>query len=364
MLSGKLKTGDRLLPERDPHESIYEMVEWYRRQRMIERGVLDEEEETFRQVSLDGYLGFLGRERLPFDARPQVAVVVAQGEIIDGEQPPGTVGGRSTTELLRDARTDENVKAVVLRVDSPGGGVFPSEQIRREVARIKETGKPVVVSMANVAASGGYWISMNADAIYANESTITGSIGIFGLFFTVPDTLAKIGVRTDGVGTTTLAGAIDPRMPLRPMVADIVQAIIDDGYEEFVGKVADARGQSVEQIDAVARGRVWSGAQAKERGLVDAFGGVQAAIADAAKRAGLEEDKYGVHYLERQLSPFEQFLVSTSDNALAAAAIDRLGLAAVVLGRDGVATLARDLALLRSPNGRPFRAAAFCFCEL
>jgi len=334
------------------------------RQLMIERGVLDEDEETFRQVSLEGYLGFLGRERLPFDARPQVAVVVAQGEIVDGEQPPGTVGGRSTSQLLRDAREDENVEAVVLRVDSPGGGVFPSEQIRREVARIKDAGKPVVVSMGNVAASGGYWISMNADAIYANESTITGSIGIFGLFFTVPDTLAKIGVRTDGVGTTRLAGAIDPRLPLRPMVADIVQAIIDDGYEEFVGKVADARGQSVDQIDAVARGRVWSGAQAKERGLVDAFGGVQAAIDDAARRAGLEEDKYGVRYMERELSPFEQLLVSTGDNALAAAAIDRLGVAALVLGEDGVATLARDLALLRAPSGRPFRAAAFCFCEL
>ena len=334
------------------------------RELMIERGVLDEDEETFRQVSLDGYLGHLAREKLPFDPRPQVAVVVAQGEITYGQQPPGTVGGDSTSELLREAREDEHVKAVVLRVDSPGGGVFPSEQIRREVARIQDAGKPVVVSMANVAASGGYWISMDADAIFANESTITGSIGIFGLFFTMPDTLAKIGVHTAGVGTTRLAGAIDPRMPLNPMVADAVQAIIDDGYEDFIGKVAAARGQSVEAIDQVARGRVWSGAQAKERGLVDAFGGLEAAVADAAKRASLGEDAYGVRYIERELSPFEQFLVSTSGNVLAARALDRLGVAALVLGEEGVATLARDLALLRAPGGRPFSAAAYCFCEL
>ena len=334
------------------------------RARMIERGVLDEDDHTFRQVSLDGYLGFLGRERLPFDTRPQVAVVVAQGEITEGQQPPGTIGGESTAALLRDAREDEDVKAVVLRVDSPGGGVFASEQIRREVERVKAAGKPVVVSMANVAASGGYWISMNADAIYANESTITGSIGIFGLFFTVPDTLAKLGIHTAGVGTTELAGALDPRLPLKPTIAGIVQAVIDDGYEEFIGKVAAARELAVSEVDAVARGRVWSGAQAKERGLVDAFGGLEEAIADAAKRANLAEDAFGVRYIERELSPFEQFLVSTGGNAMARAAIGQLGLPSLLLGDQALATLQRDLSLLQPPKGRPFRAVAFCFCEL
>ena len=329
---------------------------------MIERGVEDEEEHTFRQVSLDGYLGFLGRERLPFDPRPQVAVVVAQGEITDGRQPPGTVGGESTARLLRDAREDEDVKAVVLRVSSPGGGVFPSEQIRREVQRVQAAGKPVVVSMGDVAASGGYWISMNADAIYANESTITGSIGIFGLFFTIPDTLAKIGVHTAGVGTTSLAGAIDPRLPLDPRVGAVIQAVIDDGYREFIGKVAEAREQSVEAIDQVARGRVWSGAQAKGHGLVDVLGGLDAAISDAARRAELTDDQYGVRYIERELSPFERFLVDSSANAGASALLARLGVGALLLGDRGLAELERDLRLLTPPAGRPFRTAAYCFC--
>jgi len=145
---------------------------------MIERGVEDEESHSFRQVAMDDYLDFVDRERTAFDTRPKVAIVVAQGEIAAGDLPPGTVGGVSTSRLLRDAREDKDVKAVVLRVDSPGGGVFPSEQIRREVELTRAAGKPVVVSMGNVAASGGYWISMNADAIYARPTTITGSIGI------------------------------------------------------------------------------------------------------------------------------------------------------------------------------------------
>ena len=144
----------------------------------------------------------------------EVAVVVAEGEIIDGDQPPGTVGGESTAHLIRQAREDEHVKALLLRVNSPGGEVFASELIRREVELTKAAGKPVTVSMGDVAASGGYWISMDADEIWAEPTTITGSIGIFGLFMNIPNTLAKIGVHTDGVGTTPLAGALDPRRAL------------------------------------------------------------------------------------------------------------------------------------------------------
>ncbi|HEX5692988.1 MAG TPA: signal peptide peptidase SppA, partial [Arenimonas sp.] len=243
-------------------------------QLLIERGALDEENKTFRQIELRAYLQQLARQNLGLDTRPQVAVVVAQGEISYGEQPPGTVGGESTSALLRQAREDENVKAVLLRVDSPGGGVFPSEQIRREVELIKAAGKPVVVSMANVAASGGYWISMNADRIYADESTITGSIGIFGLWMTAPRVLDKLGVNTDGVGTTQLAGAFDPTRPMDPSVGVIIQSVINKGYADFIGKVADARESTPAQIDVHARGRVWSGAQAKERGLVDELGGL------------------------------------------------------------------------------------------
>ncbi|HRF84794.1 MAG TPA: signal peptide peptidase SppA, partial [Pseudoxanthomonas sp.] len=236
-------------------------------QLLTERGVADADaDHGFRSVSLDGYLAHLDGRRLPVDKRPQVAVVVAEGEISGGEQPAGRIGGVSTAALLRQARDDDQVEAVVLRVDSPGGEVFASEQIRREVEQLKAAGKPVVVSMGDLAASGGYWISMNADRIYADPSTITGSIGIFGMFPNFTRTLDKIGVHTDGVSTTRIAGAFDVTRPLDPQVGRVVQAVIEKGYRDFTGKVAQARGRSIEQVDAVAQGRVWSGEQAKARG--------------------------------------------------------------------------------------------------
>ena len=278
-------------------------------QLLADNGEADETAEGgFRQVALETYVQHLDGALSPADMRPQVAVVVAEGEIAGGELPPGQVGGESTSALLRSARDDDNVKAVVLRVNSPGGEVFASEQIRREVAALKAAGKPVVVSMGDVAASGGYWISMNADRIYADPSTITGSIGIFGLFPTANRALDKLGVHTDGVGTTKYAGAFDLTRALDPGVGTIVQSVIDKGYRDFTGKVAQARGRSIEQVDAVARGRVWSGEQAKQRGLVDAFGGVAAAVADAAARAKLgKPDAWQTRYIEPSAKPFEQW---------------------------------------------------------
>jgi protease-4 len=329
---------------------------------MIERGVEDEESHSFRQVSMEDYLGFVDRERLPFDPRPQIAVVVAQGEITDGEQPPGTVGGVSTARLVRNAREDENIKALVLRVDSPGGGVFPSELIRREVELTRAAGKPIVVSMGDVAASGGYWISMDADEIWADESTITGSIGIFGLFFTIPDTLAKIGVRVDGVATTRIAGAFNPARPFDPQVGEVIQSVIDDGYREFIGKVAEARDSTPEAIDLIARGRVWSGAQAKERGLVDQLGGLRVAIAAAAVRAELQDGDYGVKYIEKELSPFEKFVVDATRNARVSALVREIGVPRMLLPARIERDLEQTLRLL-VPGNRPIRAVAYCFCE-
>ena len=276
---------------------------------LIERGVADDKADGgYRQIALETYLRHLDGALPQADMRPQVAVVVAEGEIAGGDLPPGQVGGESTSALLREARDEDQVKAVVLRVNSPGGEVFASEQIRREVAALKAAGKPVVVSFGDVAASGGYWISMDADRIYADPSTITGSIGIFGLFPTIQRGLDKIGVHTDGVGTTRYAGAFDITRDLDPGVASIVQSVIEKGYRDFTGKVARARGRSVEQIDAVARGRVWSGAQAKERNLVDAFGGLDAAVADAAARARLgKPDTWQARYIEHGAKPFEQW---------------------------------------------------------
>ncbi len=335
---------------------------------LTERGVADEDSDTgFRAVGLEGYLKHIDGAIAPAaaDARPQVAIVVAEGEITGGEQPPGTIGGESTAALLREARDDENVKSVVLRVDSPGGEVFASEQIRREVVELKKAGKPVVVSMGDLAASGGYWISMNADRIYADPSTITGSIGIFGLIPTAPRALAKIGVHTDGVGTTRLAGAFDLTRPLAPEVGQVIQSVIDKGYRDFTGRVAQARKRSVEQVDEVARGRVWSGAQARERGLVDDFGGLQTAINDAAQRAKLgKPDAYRVRYVEKAATPFERFFSRFSASALGAHWLRESSVLQHLLAKTSPQA-ARDLKFLQSSvenPGKPVKALAYCFC--
>lgn len=330
---------------------------------LAERGAPDEDGDSYRALSHDEYLALRGPDALPFDTRPTVAVVVAQGAISSGARPQGEVGGDSTSELLRRALDDEHVKAVVLRVDSPGGEVFPSEQIRREVVALQDAGKPVVVSMANLAASGGYWISMNADRIIANPNTITGSIGIFGLLMTTPDTLAKIGVRVDGVGTTALAGAMDPRRPLSPELGRIIQSIIDKGYAEFIGKVADARERAVDEIDRVARGRVWSGAQALDLGLVDALGSLRDAQAAAAELAGLEADAYAVRYIEAELTPWQQFMQGGAQSHLVQQLAARSGLGAFV-AQTGFEAVARDLDLLKPARGAlPYKVMAHCLCE-
>src|SRR3546814_440495 len=337
---------------------------------LAERGAADADADGgFRQVSLDAYLQQL-HAPLTVDERPQVAVVVAEGAIAGGEQPAGSIGGESTAALLREARDDEGVKAVVLRVDSPGGEVFASEQIRREVVALKEAGKPVVVSMGDLAASGGYWISMNADRIYADPSTITGSIGIFGMIPTIPRTLEKIGVHTDGVGTTRFAGAFDITRPLAPEVGQVIQSVIEKGYRDFTGRVAKARDRTVEQIDEVARGRVWSGAQAKERGLVDAFGGLRDAIDDAATRAELgEESDYRVRYIEKMATPFQRFFTGFTGSRLGGAWLRHSefarDLASAAVLADMVPNARRDLQFLNAAiarPGQPVKALAYCFC--
>lgn len=334
---------------------------------MAERGVADADADNgYRQVSLKDYLAHLqGALQGVADSRATVAVVVAAGPISGGEQPPGRIGGDSTSALLREARDDDKVRAVVLRVSSPGGEVFASEQIRREVVALREAGKPVVVSMGDVAASGGYWISMDADRIYADASTITGSIGIFGMFPTLPRALDRIGVHTDGVGTTPIAGAFDITRPLDPQVGSVIQSVIDKGYRDFTGKVAQARGRSVEQIDEVARGRVWSGAQALERGLVDELGQLGDAQAHAASLAGLEEGGYQVRYIEKGGSPFQQFMEGFAASRVGALLLRDSDLVRglvvdAVPGIEGSVALFRD-ALATRP-GTPVKALAHCLC--
>ncbi|MFC4765720.1 signal peptide peptidase SppA [Dyella koreensis] len=313
--------------------------------------------EGFRQVELPRYVANLPSTSVMASG---VSVVVAEGEITGGKQPQGSVGGESTAALIRAAREDRRTKALVLRVNSPGGEVYAAEQIRREVELTKEAGIPVVVSMGNVAASGGYWISMNADRIFAEPNTITGSIGIFGMYFTVPGTLDKLGVKSDGVGTSPLAGAFNITRPLDPKVGTLIQAIIDKGYHDFVGSVAKARGKDYDAIDTIAQGRVWTGQQALERGLVDQLGGLGDAIADAAKRAKLSGNA-PVHYIEAPLGGFEQFLVGLNDNA-ATVALQAYG----VRLPSWVAQLpamAPELKLLRTAQSGQPNIYAYCFCE-
>jgi protease-4 len=262
------------------------------RARMIELAGLDEKEKTFLQVSVDDYLQALGGDRS--GARgggDAVAVVVAKGDILDGKQPAGTIGGDSTAKLIRLARQDPKVKAIVLRVDSPGGSAFASEVIRRELALARKEGKPVVVSMGSLAASGGYWISTASDEIWASPATITGSIGIFGLLPTIDKPLARyLGLRVDGVGTTRLSGALRLDRPLQPEVGQMFQSAIEKGYEDFLARVSEARSMPRDAVDKLARGRVWSGKDAVERKLVDRLGGLKEAIASAAERAKLGKD--------------------------------------------------------------------------
>ncbi|MFA0391048.1 signal peptide peptidase SppA [Vibrio splendidus] len=234
-----------------------------------------------------------------------VAVIVASGAIMDGKQPRGTVGGDTTAALLRQARNDDKVKAVVLRVDSPGGSAFASEVIRNEIEAIKQAGKPVVVSMSSLAASGGYWISMGADKILAQPTTLTGSIGIFSVITTFEKGLNDIGVYTDGVGTSPFSG-LGITTGLSDGAKDAFQMGIENGYRRFISLVGENRGMEVDAVDKIAQGRVWTGQDAIQKGLVDEIGDFDDAIAAAASLAELET--YNIYWVEEPLSTTEQFI--------------------------------------------------------
>lgn len=257
----------------------------------------------FPQLDFRDYLAALAVERGPLTAASgEIGVIVASGVIVDGRAAPGTVGGDSLAGLIRQAADDPAVSAVVLRIDSPGGSMFASDVIAAEIDRLQSLGKPLVASMGGVAASGGYYIAMPADEIWAGETTITGSIGVGAIFPTVQRGLAQLGITVDGLGTTALSGQLRPDRALSPEAGRILELSVQEAYRVFVGKVARYRGMSFERADNLARGRVWSGADALDLGLVDSLGGLDEAIAAAAARAGLEEGDYQVRYIEPELS--------------------------------------------------------------
>jgi len=266
-------------------------------------------EGEFRATDMDVYVSHL-RFMNGSDVRDEnVAVIVASGEITFGSPAPGKIGSESTGALLRQALNDDTVKAVVLRVDSPGGSSFASELISDEVAELQAAGKPVVASMSSSAASGGYWISASADKIIASPSTITGSIGIFGMLPTYQRTIEAVGVNVDGVGSTIWAGEFRPDREMSEHTKQLFQLIINDGYDDFVSRVALHRGMEKDAVDAIAQGRVWTGVDALHNGLVDELGSLDDAIKSAAELAGLSEDEYGTKSITIELSPTEQLIV-------------------------------------------------------
>jgi protease-4 len=235
-----------------------------------------------------------------------IALIVGSGPIVDGEQPEGRIGGDTLAKLIREARQDKEIKALVLRVDSGGGSAFASEIIRQELQLTRESGKPVVVSMGSVAASGGYWIAMAADEVWATPSSLTGSIGVFGLLPNIATGLDKLGIHTDGLGTTNLTTSLRPDLPLSPEAAQVMQQGIEFIYSRFLQLVAANRGTEPEKIHPVAQGRVWIGSKALELGLVDQLGYLKDAVAAAAARAELED--YKIRLIERKRPPQEEFL--------------------------------------------------------
>ena len=319
--------------------------------------------DSFRRVSQQEYLRVIAAERQLHRGRSaQIGVVIASGEILDGVQPPGSVGGESTARLLREARLDAAIKAVVLRIDSPGGSVFASEQIHREVEALKRAGKTVIASMSDVAASGGYYIAAPADEIIASGNTITGSIGVFAGIPTFERSLDKLGINVDGVGTTPLSGALRLDRSMSKDAAQLLQATVDHTYEEFLARVAAGRGKTREQVDAIAQGRVWAGVDAASRGLVDRIGGYDDAIKAAASRARLGKD-YGVRRIEPELSLTQQLLLQLRAGAavLARAVAGELSPAArIVAGIDPRAREFARLERLASAN----RPVAYCFCSV
>jgi len=286
----------------------------------------------------------------------KVAIVVARGVIVDGSAKAGTIGGDTTAALLRQARHDDKVKAVVLRIDSPGGSAYASEVIGQEISLLREAGKPVIASMGAVAASGGYWIAAPANEIWAAPTTITGSIGIFGLLHTAEQAMPTLGLNVDGVGTTELAG-LSAGLPLfkglEPKAKDLFQLLIERGYTEFLTMVGENRNMTNAEVDSVAQGRVWTGRKAQELGLVDKLGTIDDAIKAAADKAGLSN--YDVKVVQHQLTPAEQMIKDFLGEAKAQGWLPHSGISAEqkLLGKL-TQQLKQDFVLLNQfndPNG-------------
>jgi protease-4 len=315
------------------------------------------------QVNALGVSNYLKNPLLPElkESNNKIGLIVANGNIIDGEQTDGTIGGDSLSRLIDDAGKDDSLKALVLRVDSGGGSAFASEVIRNRLKQVHENGLPVYLSMGSVAASGGYWIATPADEIWATPATVTGSIGVFGLIPNISDSMARLGVHTDGVGTTDLAGALRIDRPMSEDAKSIVQSGVDNIYQRFLDIVAESRDSTPESIHELAQGRIWSGTKAKELGLVDELGSLEDLYSNIASDLDLPD--YTVKQIKRKLSFQEKFFQTLMDQASLATFnqfIKQNRLLNVFFNNDAINDQADFLS--DSPTG--FSHSVYAFCEL
>ena len=331
-------------------------------QRLIGLVGKDDDNGSFKSISADDYVRYArAQKKLKADGKPRIGVIVAEGDILDGDQPPGSIGGDTVARLIRQARTDKDIKAVVLRVNSPGGSVFASEQIYRELVALRGAGKPLVVSMSGYAASGGYYISAPADEIWASPATITGSIGIFAIIPTIERTLGKVGVSVDGVGTTALSGQLRLDRPLGDEIRTFLQSTVSHGYDEFLTRVATGRKKSRDEVDAIAQGRVWAGTDARRLGLVDQLGTFNDAAKAAARRAKVSD--YALEFIEPELTWVQALAMQLRSTLVALvlrASPTETALAQLAQQLDPVSREAQLLARFTVPN----RLYAYCFCEV
>lgn len=343
---------DEVLPYGRMRERIRDVV-----------GPAEEGTEDYARISHRDYLTALRAVELPESSSRKIALITASGTILDGMQPSGTVGAESLGRLIRRAREDEAVRALVLRIDSPGGSAFASEVILSELMAFRETGRPVVVSMSSVAASGGYWIAMSADEIWAGRSTLTGSIGAYTVFPTIQRMLAEIGINVDGIGTTELAGQADPLQGVGEDISEYIQLSIERTYEDFVTKVAEHRERQAAEVEQAAQGRVWIGSDAQELGLVDRIGGLDDAIASAAELAGLAAGRYTVDRMQPELGWAER--VALELLRVGTPLISTLGLESSL--PESVTRLidmaTEPLAFVEALND-PRGIYAYCFCDV
>jgi protease-4 len=330
------------------------------RQELARRGTPNQAGDGYRAVGMQDYLDLTNAQRAPSGSKG-IAIIVAEGEIVRGRHPAGRIGSISTAEQLRRAARDDKIAAVVLRINSPGGEAFATEALRQEIQQLRDAGKTVVVSMGNVAASGGYWISMAADEVWASPATITGSIGVIGMLPTFGAPLAKVGVHSDGFGTTDMAGKLRLDRPLDEGVARVFQASTERTYQQFLKLVSEARGiDDLEKVDSLAQGRVWTGEQARERGLIDKTGTFQDAIEASARIAGLG-DSYRLEWIEPEKSMLDEFFTEFMAGAVATLNISITP--AVSLPASWLNGMFDDLQFIARQQGQ-FTVAAHCLCEL